>query len=139
MEIQSKENLSSSAALVVIATTGTETTTPLVKIEAHTSSVTSITTPTPTLLLETTLLGHNNTCSSNLSELSSSSKDVPIPLQIPTENCSFQSDKIMPIRLKLSRCFEGYALNKKQENCTAPDGVPNVPPPAKQSDSCEVR
>jgi hypothetical protein len=47
--------------------------------------------------------------------------------------------KIMPIRLKLSRCFEGYALkNKKQEGC-AGDGGPPGSTPTKQSDSCEVR
>lgn len=67
--------------------------------------------------------------------------DISRPEIKPTananESCGFQSDKIMPIRLKLSRCFEGYALKKKQENCVPSDNVPPAPP--KQTDSCEVR
>lgn len=51
-------------------------------------------------------------------------------------SCSKGNDKIMPIRLKLSRC--GYALQQKPESCPGEDGPTPTPPP-KQSDSCEVR
>lgn len=125
----------------LLSTSEPNYTTPLTKIEeqAHSSNVISITTdsvvaPAVTLLPETT----PNSFSDALKVPQIPTPDIKPP-QL-AETCSFQSDKILPIRLKLSRCFEGYSLNsskKKQENCSG-DSVP-TPPPAKQSDSCEVR
>lgn len=121
--------------------------TPLVKIEPHTSSSLSVLTtsttttttsdasfvPPTTALTTATLLPEILGRPNSFSELS---KELPPDVKPLPESCSFQSDKIMPIRLKLSRCFEGYALKNKQENCNPVD---TPPAPAKQSDSCEVR
>jgi len=73
-------------------------------------------------------------------DFSSQPMDVkPLAASTPQPpDFSKNSDKkLMPIRLKLSRCFEGYALKKKQEGCAGEGGPGSTP--TKQSDSCEVR
>lgn len=68
----------------------------------------------------------------------------PPPLEKPPSseslpNSSVTSLRLMPLKLKLARCSQGYVTKGKSEQVTPPPSPTPPPPPASSKESCQVR